>query len=119
LKLDLEIAYVIRTHVTITTALENALSKGAIFQLHDKISIQFKLDLRVGGICATAFTLSLIGLLELWPEIARSVLFHASQHDPQQLARPSTNLPTIKPALQSGGIEAQRLQGHLKFKLYS
>jgi hypothetical protein len=118
LKLDLEVAYIIHTHATITTASRNALSNGAIFQLHGKISIRFNLDLRVRSIYATAFTVPLIGSLGLWPEIARSVLFHASHYELQQPASPSTNRQTIKLVLQSGGIKAQKLQGLLRLKYY-
>jgi hypothetical protein len=118
LKLDSEVAYIIHTHATITTASRNALSKGTIFQLHGKISILFNLDLRVRSIYATAFTVPLIGSLGLWPEIARSLLFHASHYDLQQPASPPTNRQTIKLVLQSGGIKAQKLQGPLRLKYY-
>ncbi len=42
-----------------------ALSKEAILQLHDKILIKFKLDLRVGRLYAFYFIVSLIVTPEL------------------------------------------------------
>jgi hypothetical protein len=61
--------------------------KGALLQLHNTISIQFKLDLRVGNFCASALIECSIVLLALWPKIARLLQFHRSHNNPESISR--------------------------------
>ena len=92
-------------------------SKGAILQLHDKILIRFKLDLRVGRLYTFYSIAPLIVILELWmiknahslasSRLNRSLLFftnlrnnHRSKST-QDLVKAIANLLKVSPKFQT------------------
>ena len=89
-------------------------SKEAILQLHDKVLIRFKLDLRVGRLYTFYSIAPLIVVLELWMVKNAHSLTSSRLNSLSTLLYQPTNQPPIKEHSGSGQGDSQFTQGLTK-----